>query len=105
MDEIAERIRALGFLAPGSHAEFAQLTSLEDDPVPADSSDWRALVARLVSGNQAVCRSARKVLETADSSSDDVTVDLLTQRLTVHEKVAWMLRSLLDEPVQEKTSR
>lgn len=105
LDEIAERIRALGFLAPGSHAEFAQLTSLEDDSMPINSSDWRALVARLVSGNQAVCRSARKVMEIADSSRDDATVDLLTQRLSVHEKVSWMLRSLLDDPTQPKISQ
>lgn len=98
LDEIAERIRALGFLAPGSHTEFSRLTCLDDDPAATDPSDWRAIVARLVSGNQAVCRTARQVLEVASQANDDPTADLMTQRLQVHEKVAWMLRSLLQEP-------
>lgn len=95
LDAIAERIRALGFKAPGSYAEFAALATLGEPPAAQDSSDWRAMVTHLVAGNEAVCRSARKVLKTADAAGDDPTADLLTQRLQTHEKYAWMLRSLL----------
>ena len=94
LDAIAERIRALGYRAPGSYAAFARLSSIEDAEV-ADDSDWREMVRQLVLGNEAVCRTARKVLKTADNAGDDPTVDLMTQRLNIHEKNAWMLRSLL----------
>ncbi len=96
LDEIAERIRALGYNAPGSYAEFVKLSSIKEetgaDGVPA----WQGMIRQLVSGNEAVCRTARKALKTADDAGDDPTVDLLTQRLNVHEKNAWMLRSLLE---------
>ena len=92
--EIAERIRALGFKAPGSYREFVDLASIEETPLQ-DASDWRTMVADLVAGNEAVCRTARKVLKVADAGGDDPTADLLTQRLQTHEKYAWMLRSLL----------
>ncbi|MEE7547952.1 DNA starvation/stationary phase protection protein [Xanthomonas sp. Kuri4-1] len=95
LDEVAERIRALGFNAPGSYREFVALTSIAEEPGLSDSADWREMVRQLVSGNEAVCRTARKVLGTADDAGDDPTVDLLTQRLQTHEKYAWMLRSLL----------
>ncbi|KGK57903.1 starvation-inducible DNA-binding protein [Xanthomonas arboricola] len=95
LDEVAERIRALGYNAPGSYREFVALTSIPEEPGLSDSADWREMVRQLVSGNEAVCRTARKVLGTADDAGDDPTVDLLTQRLQTHEKYAWMLRSLL----------
>ncbi len=95
LDEVAERIRALGFSAPGSYAQFARLSSIEEEGPLEDNTDWRGMVRRLTLGNEAVCRTARKVLKTADDAGDDPSVDLLTQRLQIHEKYAWMLRSLL----------
>lgn len=95
LDEVAERIRALGYNAPGSYKEYLSLTSIPEEPGLSDSADWREMVRQLVTGNEAVCRTARKVLKTADDAGDDPTVDLLTQRLQTHEKYAWMLRSLL----------
>lgn len=95
LDEIAERIRALGFNAPGSYAEFTTLSSIPEEAGLKDAADWREMVRQLTVGNEAVCRTARKVLQTADQAGDDPSVDLLTQRLQVHEKNAWMLRSLL----------
>ena len=94
LDETAERIRALGFNAPGSYAEFSKLSSITEQ-AGASAPAWQAMVQQLVEGNQAVCRTARKVLATADKAGDDPTVDLMTQRLNIHEKNAWMLRSLL----------
>ena len=95
LDDIAERTRALGFNAPGSYAEFIRLSSLPEEPGLAEAPDWREMVRQLTVGNEAVARTARKVLNTADDAGDDPTVDLLTQRLQTHEKYAWMLRSLL----------
>ena len=95
LDLVAERIRAVGFSAPGSYAEFQRLASIPSEPGIGDSSDWREMVRQLTVGNEAVCRTARKVLKTAEGAGDDPTVDLMTQRLQVHEKNAWMLRSLL----------
>jgi starvation-inducible DNA-binding protein len=95
LDEIAERIRALGYMAPGSYAEFVQLSSIKEEQAPG-ALDWREMVRQLVVGNEAVCRTARKVIKTADGAGDDPSVDLATQRLQVHEKNAWMLRSLLE---------
>ena len=69
LDEIAERIRALGFAAPASYADFARLSSIKDGPA-VDGGDWRAMVQQLVSGNEAVCRTAREVLEIADDADD-----------------------------------
>jgi starvation-inducible DNA-binding protein len=96
LDEIAERIRALGFNAPGSYAEFVKLSSIKEESGADGVPDWRGMVTQLVAGNEAVCRTARKVLDTADAGDDDPTVDLMTQRLNIHEKYAWMLRSLLE---------
>ncbi|MDO5505623.1 MAG: Dps family protein [Pseudoxanthomonas suwonensis] len=95
LDEIAERIRALGYNAPGSYAEFTRLSTIAEEPGLTDAPDWREMVRQLTVGNEAVCRTARGVLATADKAGDDPSVDLLTQRLQVHEKNAWMLRSLL----------
>lgn len=95
LDDIAERIRALGFNAPGSYAEFIQLSSIKEEAGLKDAADWQEMVRQITVGNEAVCRTARSVLKTADKAGDDPSVDLLTQRLQVHEKNAWMLRSLL----------
>lgn len=95
LDDVAERIRALGFNAPGSYAEFIRLSSIKEEPGLTEAPDWREMVRQLVVGNEAVCRSARKVLDVADDADDEPTEDLMTQRLQVHEKNAWMLRSLL----------
>ena len=94
LDEIAERIRALGYNVPASYGEFVKMTSIKDD-VKVEHTDWREMVKQLTLGNEAVCRTARKSLEIADKAGDDPSVDMLTQRLQVHEKNAWMLRSLL----------
>jgi starvation-inducible DNA-binding protein len=92
LDEIAERIRSLGFPAPGTYTQFAKLTSIEEvEGVP----DALEMVRLLVRGHEAVARTARSVYKAADHGSDESTIDLLTQRLQVHEKTAWMLRSLL----------
>lgn len=95
LDDVAERIRALGFNAPGSYAEFMRLSSIKEEPGLTEAPDWREMVRQLVVGNEAVCQSARKVLDVADDADDAPTEDLMTQRLQVHEKNAWMLRSLL----------
>ena len=94
LDEIAERIRALGYNVPASYGEFGKMTSIKDG-VKVEHTDWREMVKQLTLGNEAVCRTARKSLEIADKAGDDPSVDMLTQRLQVHEKNAWMLRSLL----------
>jgi starvation-inducible DNA-binding protein len=97
LDEIAERIRALGFMAPGSYEEFVRLSSIKEEKgAKKDGPEWHHMVRQLVLGNEAVCRTARKVLKQGEEAGDDPTVDLLTQRLQVHEKYAWMLRSLLE---------
>ena len=95
VDPIAERIRALGQAAPGSYAQFGKLSSLKDAPgTPPKALD---MVRVLVEGHEAVARTARAVFPLADKADDQPTADLLTQRLDVHEKTAWMLRSLLEE--------
>ena len=92
IDLIAERIRSLGEFAPGSYAQFAQLTSLaEADGVP----EAEAMLADLVAGHEAVARTTRVAFAAASDAGDQPTSDLLTQRLQVHEKTAWMLRSML----------
>lgn len=91
-DTIAERIRALDEVAPGSYSEFGKLTSLaEAKGVPPA----REMIAQLLEGHEAVCRTARNAFPVAEKASDEATMDLLTQRLQLHEKTAWMLRSLL----------
>ena len=95
LDDVAERIRALGYNAPGSYAEFIKLTSIKEEPGATEAPDWREMVRQLVVGNEAVCRSARKAIDVCDDADDEPTEDLLIQRLQTHEKYAWMLRSLL----------
>ena len=93
LDAIAERIRALGFPAPGTYAQYAKLSSIkETQGVP----EAKEMIAILVAGQEAVARTARKIFPVVDKSSDEPTADLLTQRMQVHEKTAWMLRSLLE---------
>jgi starvation-inducible DNA-binding protein len=93
VDLVAERIRALGFPAPGTTKQFSALSAIkEEDDVPKA----QAMIAKLAEGHEAVARTAREVFKTADSVSDQPTCDLLTQRMQVHEKTAWMLRSLLE---------
>ncbi|MEO0867839.1 MAG: Dps family protein [Cyanobacteria bacterium J06642_11] len=92
VDAIAERIRALGFPAPGTYSEYAKLSSIsETEGVPKAEE----MIALLVEGQEAVARTARDVFAIADEANDEPTADLLTQRLQIHEKNAWMLRSLL----------
>lgn len=95
VDPVAERIRALGHAAPGSYAEFGQLASIPD--APAKPPKALEMVRVLVCGHEAVARTARSLFPRADAAGDEPTADLLTQRLTVHEQAAWMLRSLLEE--------
>jgi len=95
VDPIAERIRSLGHPAPGSYAQFKSLSSIAD--VPATPPKALEMVRILVQGHEAVARTARAVFPTADEAGDQPTADLLTQRLDIHEKTAWMLRSLLEE--------
>ena len=93
-DQIAERIRTLGFPAPASYGEFAKLTSIKDtDGVPKATE----MVELLVNGHETVCRTIRGQFAAVEAANDQPTLDLLTQRLEVHEKTAWMLRSLLEE--------
>jgi starvation-inducible DNA-binding protein len=94
VDPIAERIRSLGHAAPGSYDQFGKLSSLKD--VPATPPKAMEMVRILVTGHEAVARTARGVFPLADKANDEPTADLLTQRLTVHEQTAWMLRSLLE---------
>ncbi|MBU1311243.1 DNA starvation/stationary phase protection protein [Rheinheimera muenzenbergensis] len=92
VDEIAERIRALGEFAPGSYKEYAKLTSIKEaDTIPSAED----MIKDLVKGQEAIAKTARSIVPVADAASDEVTLDLLTQRMTVHEKNAWMLRSLV----------
>ena len=92
VDLIAERIRALDFPAPGSYVQFSKLSSIpEETKVPG----WKDMVQQLVAGQEAVVRTARTLFPTAELANDQPTLDLLTQRMQVHEKNAWMLRSLL----------
>lgn len=93
VDEIAERIRALGVYAPGSYKAFAKLTDIEEETdVPAAEE----MVKRAVDGQETVVRTAREVFKLVDAANDEATADLLTQRMQVHEKNAWMLRSLIN---------
>jgi starvation-inducible DNA-binding protein len=93
VDLVAERIRALGFPAPGSYREFGKLTSIaEADGVPGAQE----MIRQLAEGQEAVVRTARAIFPVVDAVNDEPTADLLTQRMQVHEKNAWMLRSMLE---------
>jgi starvation-inducible DNA-binding protein len=93
VDLIAERIRALGFPAPGSYKQFAELTSLKEETKVPKAED---MIRQLVKDQEAVVRTARSIFPIVDKANDEPTADLLTQRMQVHEKTAWMLRALLD---------
>lgn len=94
LDIIAERIRALGFPAPGTYKEFVKLASIKEvDGVPKATD----MIRHLVSAQEATARTARRLFPVVDEANDQPTADVLTQRIDVHEKTAWMLRSLLEE--------
>jgi starvation-inducible DNA-binding protein len=93
VDLVAERIRALGFPAPGSYKAYARLSSIKETE-GVQSAD--AMIRQLISGQEAVARTARSVFPVVEKANDQPTADLLTQRMNVHEKNAWMLRSLLE---------
>ncbi|MDR1936734.1 MAG: DNA starvation/stationary phase protection protein [Candidatus Accumulibacter sp.] len=94
LDTIAERIRALGVVAPGSYAEYEKLTII---PPVEGKPKALEMVALLVAAQEATARTARELLPLVTEANDQPTTDLLTQRLDLHEKTAWMLRSLLEE--------
>ena len=93
VDSIAERIRALGFPAPGAYSVYARLSSIKEEEGVPSAED---MIKQLVEGQEAVTRTARGIFPLLDKVSDEPTADLLTQRMQVHEKTAWMLRSLLE---------
>jgi starvation-inducible DNA-binding protein len=94
LDKIAERIRALGYPAPGTYKEFAKLASIKEvDGVPKALD----MISHLVAAQEATARTARSLFTVVNDANDQPTADLLTQRIDIHEKTAWMLRSLLEE--------
>jgi starvation-inducible DNA-binding protein len=93
VDAVAERIRALGHPAPGTYGAFVSLSKIREDEGVPKAPD---MIRRLVEGHETVARTAREVFQAADQAGDQPTCDLLTQRMQVHEKTAWMLRSLLE---------
>ena len=94
LDMIAERIRSLGYPAPGSYKQFVALSSIPEEEGVPKAKD---MIRQLVSGQEAVTRTAREVFKVVEKANDQPTADLLTQRMEVHEKNAWMLRVLLEE--------
>jgi starvation-inducible DNA-binding protein len=94
LDIIAERIRALGHPAPGTYKEFVKLASIKEVEGVPNAND---MIRHLVAAQEATARTARKLFPLANSANDQPTADLLTQRLEIHEKTAWMLRSLLED--------
>ncbi len=93
VDEIAERIRSLGVTAPGTYAEFIQLSSIKEvSGVPKA----KKMIRILVEGHETVVRTARSIFPVVEKAGDEASADLLTQRMQLHEKTAWMLRSLLE---------
>ncbi len=94
LDEIAERIRALGHPAPGTYKEFVRLASIKEIEGVPKAKD---MIRHLVAAQEATARTARRLLPVVTDANDQPTTDLLTRRLDVHEKTAWMLRSLLEE--------
>jgi starvation-inducible DNA-binding protein len=93
VDLIAERIRALGVAAPGTYKQFAELSSIEEQDGVPKAED---MIRLLVRGHETAARTSREVFGVAEAANDQSTCDLLTQRMQVHEKTAWMLRSLLE---------
>ncbi len=94
LDVIAERIRALGFPAPGTYKEFVKLASIKEVEGVPKAND---MIRHLVAAQEGTARTARKLFDAVDKANDQPTADVLTQRIDVHEKTAWMLRSLLEE--------
>ena len=92
VDAIAERIRALGVVAPGSYKQFAELTRIREETGTPEATD---MIRQLVADQETVVRTAREIFPQVDKANDEPTADLLTQRMQIHEKTAWMLRSLL----------
>ena len=93
VDLIAERIRALGHVAPGSYAAYSKLSSIQEEEGVPKAQD---MIRNLVEGQEAVVRTARSIFPVVDEAGDEPTADLLTQRMQIHEKNAWMLRSMLE---------
>jgi starvation-inducible DNA-binding protein len=93
VDLVAERIRALGLAAPGTYRQFSQLSAIKEEEGIPKAQD---MIRLLVQGHETVARTAREIFKAAEEASDQPTCDLLTQRMQVHEKTAWMLRSLLE---------
>jgi starvation-inducible DNA-binding protein len=96
IDEIAERIRALGEFAPGSFSSFTKVTSIKEEVGIPETED---MIQNLVQGNEAVVTTARELISITDECEDDVTADLLVERMQVHEKNAWMLRSMIPNQI------
>ncbi len=92
VDDIAERIRALGAKAPGSYREFIELSSIKEEDGELSAEQ---MIKSLLAGHEQVAKTAREIFPLVDKASDEPTADLLTQRMQIHEKTAWMLRSLL----------
>lgn len=90
VDELAERIRALGHYAPSSYADMSKLSAV---PEETGTPDWHQMVTTLATGHEQVAKIARDVLRTAEEANDDATADVVTPRITLHEKTAWMLRA------------
>ncbi|WP_414858405.1 Dps family protein [Phormidesmis priestleyi] len=93
VDLIAERIRSLGFPAPGTYSEYAKLSSIDETPGVPKAEE---MIRLLVQGQESVVRTARSIFPIVDAANDEPSADLLTQRMQIHEKTAWMLRSLLE---------
>ena len=93
VDEIAERIRALGVAAPGSYKQFSELSSIDEETGVPGAEE---MIRQLVQGQEAVVKTARSIFPVVESANDEPSADLLTQRMQIHEKNAWMLRSLLE---------
>jgi len=92
LDDIAERIRALGHFAPGTYARYAELSSIKEE---AGVPDWKEMLRQLVDGQEAVIRTVRDAFGTAEGANDQPSAGMLTDRMEIHEKNAWMLRSFL----------
>lgn len=92
VDLVAERIRALGFIAPATYSEFAKLTKIEEHQGDINATD---MINHLIKAHETLIKTAREVLKLSEKANDQVTLDLLTQRLQLHEKTVWMLRSLV----------
>ncbi|MBN67562.1 MAG: DNA starvation/stationary phase protection protein [Rickettsiales bacterium] len=92
-DELAERVRALGHFCPGTYKEFSELSSIEEQVGVPNAEE---MVQNLLTNHQVASREARKVLETAESVGDEVTIDMMVERMTFHDEAAWMLRSIIE---------